>query len=174
MREEGRARASVDGSAEGRATPTHRVIDGGRVRKRKDGVGLKRALPRVDEDLVVVCPRLDGCGGGLQSTLQRAGKVRVLLSMRTTGQYTDEEVGRRAERERERTKKRSWLPVNTTLHPRHFLLAAFLPPSVRSSLRLRRPTLVILSVETGGRSFFLGGSTKVPLLTVGASGAPAR
>jgi len=32
-----------------------------------------------------------------------------------------------------------------------------------------------LSVDTGGRSFFFGGSaTKVPLLTVGASGAPAR
>jgi hypothetical protein len=73
---------------------------------------------------------------------------------------------------RERTKKSSWLPVKTTLQPRHLRLGAFLPPSTRSSFRLNKPTLVIFRLEIGGRSFFLGGSTKVLLLMVGRSGEP--
>lgn len=65
--------------------------------------------------------------------------------------------------------------MSTTLQPRHFRLAAFFPPSARSSLRLSSPTFVIFKDEIGGLSFFFGASAmKVPLLTVGVKGEPAR
>lgn len=111
------------------------------------------------------------CCGPIEGALQRGRKMGILL--RAMELFVNESSCGRISYA-QRTKKSNWLPVRTTLQPRHFRLGAFLPPSTKSSFRLRRPTLVIFRLETKGRSFFLGASTKVLLLMVGRSGEPKR
>lgn len=150
------------------ARSTYSIENGHRMRQRKHGIGSEGPRVRKGEH-VAVWPRLRRSRCAIQRTLQRSGKMRILLQ-RDGGCQQGQCV--RADWSRERTKKSSWLPVRTTLQPRHLRLGAFLPPSTKSSFRLNKPTLVIFRLEIGGRSFFFGGSTKVLLLMVGRSGEP--